>query len=272
MAAKKNRNSKKQDSSELPKHKHGSERAYISTGVPGLDKLFAKNGVPVGSSVIIAGGAGSGKTILCLQLLVYHASRGKTCLYMSFEEDEGCLMNHMRDFGWDPDRLIKAGTLKIKKYSPFEISRSVEAVLAKERGELMIDLDPVILQEKKKFDIIVLDSLTAVASIFAGRDETYRIYVTQLFRLLEQMGSTSFMITETKEVPDVFSTTGTEEFMADGVIVLYNARRGNIRESAIEVLKMRGEKHEKKLVAMEITDKGVVVYPEQEAFGLVNEG
>ena len=51
------------------------------------------------------------------------------------------------------------------------------------------------------------------------------------------------------------------------MIVIYNAKRGNVRENGIEVLKMRGEKHEKKIVAMQITDNGIVVHPDQEIFG-----
>ena len=50
--------------------------------------------------------------------------------------------------------------------------------------------------------------------------------------------------------------------LADGVIVLYNIKMGDVRESAIEVLKMRGEKHQKKIVAMQITGSGIIVYPE----------
>ena len=47
---------------------------------------------------------------------------------------------------------------------------------------------------------------------------------------------------------------------------MYNIKRGDIRESAIEVLKMRGETHQKKIVAMTISDSGITVYPEQEVF------
>ena len=69
-------------------------------------------------------------------------------------------------------------------------------------------------------------------------------------------------------MPTIFSPTGVEEFLADGVIVLYNVRKGDIRESAIEVLKMRGVKHIKKVVAMQIvTGTGIEVYPDQEVFG-----
>lgn len=243
---------------------------YIQTGVPGFDELF-EHGIPKGNTVIVAGGAGSGKTIFCLQTLVNKAQEGIKCFYMSFEESEKKLKEHMKDFGWDADKLIKSEKLKIARYSPFDITRSVDAMLAKEKGELLIDLDPVIIPKGFKPDFIVLDSLTAIASAFTGKEDSYRIYIEQLFRFFEKLGSTAFLITETEQVPKIYSTTGVEEFLADGVIVLYNIKRGDVRENAIEVLKMRGEKHQKKIVAMQITNKGIVVYPEQEVFGGISE-
>jgi len=245
-------------------------RNYVKTGVPGFDELF-HHGIPKGSAILIAGGAGSGKTILCLQTLAHHASLGEKCFYMSFEESEERLIQHMKDFGWDAEKLIKKGSLRIKRISPFEITRNVEAMLAKEKGELLIELDPVLLPKGFKPDFVVIDSLTAVASAFTGKEDSYRIYIEQLFRFFEKLGSTSFLITETKQIPEIYSTTGVEEFLADGVIVLYNIKRGDIRESAIEVLKMRGEKHHKKIVAMQVTDNGIRVYPEQEVLGGIGE-
>lgn len=241
-------------------------KSNIQTGVPGFDELFEK-GIPKSSAVIVAGGAGSGKTIFCLQILADQAGQGKKCFYMSFEESEKRLTEHMKDFGWNAEKLLKSGNLNIKRYSPFDITRSVEAMLAKEKGELLIDVDPVIIPRGFKPDFIVLDSLTAIASAFSGKEDSYRIYIEQLFRFFERLGSTAFLITETKQIPEIFSTTGVEEFLADGVIVLYNIKHGDTRENAIEVLKMRGERHQKKIVAMQITDKGIVVYPEQEVFG-----
>jgi len=241
-------------------------KKYVKTGIPGFDELFDE-GIPSGNSVLVAGGAGSGKTIFCLQALAYHANLGENCFYMSFEENEERLKQHMEDFGFEPDKLIKSGKLKIQRTSPFDITRSVDAMLAKEKGELLIDIDPVILPKGFKPEFIVLDSLTAIASAFSGKEDSYRIYIERLFRFFEQLGSTVFLITETRQIPEIFSTSGVEEFLADGVIVLYNIKRGDVRENAIEVLKMRGEKHQKKIVAMQITDEGIVVYPEQEVFG-----
>ena len=247
-------------------------KKYVSTGVTGFDELF-KQGIPKRSNVLVAGGTGSGKTIFCLQTLAYHASRGKKCFYMSFEETEERLIEHMNDFGWNPEKLIDSGNLKIKKYLPtdihyFDSADGVEAMFSKEEDSQLIELEPISMQLEFKVDFIVLDSLTAVASAFKEKEQqSYRFYVEKLFNFFRGMGSTNFPITETKQIPEVFSPTGVEEFLADGVIVIYNIKRENVRERAIEILKMRGAKHQEKIVAMKITDKGIVVYPGQEVFG-----
>ena len=256
---------------ELKDRKAGGKKEYIDTGIPGFDELF-EHGIPKRSSILVAGGAGSGKTIFCLQALAYHASQGEKCFYMSFEESEEKLKQHMKDFGWDADKMVKSGKFRMQRANPFEITRNVDALLAKEKGELLIDIDPVLLPKDFKPDFIVVDSLTAIASAFTGKEDSYRAYIEQLFRFFEKLKTTAFLITETKQIPEIFSTTGVEEFLADGVIVLYNIKRGDIRESAIEILKMRGEKHQKKIVAMQITNGGIVVYPEQEVFGGLGEG
>jgi KaiC/GvpD/RAD55 family RecA-like ATPase len=240
-------------------------KKYLQTGIPGFDELF-EQGIPLGYSILVAGGAGSGKTTLTLQMLNHLCLQGKKCLYMSFEESETRLIEHMEGFGWYPQEFIKKGNLLIKRFNPFDITRSVDALLLKAKGELLIDVEPIIFPDNFKPDIIVVDSLTAIASAFTGKDDSYRIYIEQLFRFLEQIKATSFLITETKQIPTVYSTSGVEEFLADGVIVFYSIKHGNLRENAIEILKLRGAKHKKNIVAMQITSEGVVVYPEQEVF------
>lgn len=243
---------------------------FIKTGIPGFDELI-ENGIPKGATVLVAGGAGSGKTIFNLQIMNYYASQGKKCFYMSFEESEDKLKKHMEDFGWKIKEFEKKGTLIIKRFSPFDITRSVDALLMKAKGELLIDIEPMLLPKGINPDFIVIDSLTAIASAFSGKEDSYRIYIEQLFRFFEKINATTFLVTETKQIPTVFSETGVEEFLADGVIVLYAIQRGNIRENAIEVLKLRGAKHQKKIVAMKIGDNGIEVYPEQEIFGGIEQ-
>jgi len=248
------------------KHPGGRVDKYIKTEIPGFDKLLEK-GIPKETTILMAGGAGSGKTTFVLQTLYNHALHGEKCLFMSFEESEEHLIDLMEDFGWNPRDQIKKGNLLIKRFNPFDITRNVEALLLKAKGGLLIDIEPVIFPKGFKPDFVAVDSLTAIASAFTGKEESYRIYIEQLFRFFEKIKSTSFLITETKQIPTIFSKTGVEEFLADGVIVFYNIKRGNIRENAIEILKLRRAKHQKKIVAMQITDQGIVVYPEQEVFG-----
>jgi circadian clock protein KaiC len=239
---------------------------FVKTGIDGLDALF-RDGIPKNSSVLVAGGAGSGKTLLTLQILYNAAKSGKKCFYMSFEESEERLWDHMEKFGWSLGESKK--NLVIKRFNLFDITRYIDALLAKQSGDLLIDVNPVMFPEGFAPEIIVVDSLTAIASAFYGKGETYRLYIEQLFRFFEEQNVTTFLISETNQDPKVYSPTGVEEFLADGVIVLYSIRRGNVRENGIEVLKMRGTKHEKKIVAMQIIDnKGVEIYPEQEVFSV----
>lgn len=247
-------------------------KEFVKTGIPGFDELMEK-GLPKGISTLVCGGPGSGKTIFCLQTMNYGASKGEKCLYMTFEESPERLKEHMKDFGWDPDKLIKQGNLIIKKYSPFEVTRQVEAMLEEAKGELLIDIKPILFPSGFKPDRIAVDSLSAIASAFVGKEETYRIYIEQLFRIFEQIGANAFLISESTDVATKLTASGVEEFLADGVFVFYNIKRGNIRELATEILKIRGAKFQKKIVAIEIkSGEGIIVYPEQEVFGEVAEG
>lgn len=252
---------------------------YVMTGISGFDELLTK-GIPKGANVIVVGSAGTGKTIFGLQILAHHANNGKKCLYMSFEEPVEQLVEHMKEFGWKPDELIELGNLKIKMFLTNDIyydnkpdGGDIDAMIAKDSDSFLMDLKPLGITQKVGFkpDIVILDSLTAVTSTFMGKENSYRFYVERLFRFFKQLGVTTFLITEIPEATGVYSSTGVEEFLADGVIVLYNIRSGNIRESAIEILKMRGAKHQKKIVAMQITDNGITVYPGLEVFSGIDK-
>lgn len=245
---------------------------YIFTGISGFDALLEK-GIPKNTSVLIAGGTGTGKTIFCLQTLFNAAKKGEKCLYLSFEESEERLKKHMDDFGWDWKPLEKKGLLKIIRKEPFTLTTNIEAMLAKAKGELLIDINEILEIIPRGFHPVrmAIDSITAIAAAFGKKEEGYRIFIEQLFRYLESLPVTSFLISETEQLPAIYSQSGVEEFLADGVIVLYAIQSGNIRENAIEVLKMRGAKHQKKIVAMQITDKGMEVFPEQEVFSEIGK-
>ncbi len=248
--------------------KNNDKTEKIRLGIPGFDKLF-RGGIPKGSSVLVEGGPGSGKTVFCLQTLNNLCRKGLKVLYMSFEEPEERLRSHMRNFGWNPEEYENKGLVMMKRFNALDIARSVEALLSEAKRELLIEIQPVLIPREFKPDVVCIDSLSSIASAFSGEESRFRIYMEQLFRYLESHDITSFLIRETANpthVGNIFVEQGEAvSFLSDGIIVLYNVfHSSGERGRAVEVLKMRGEDIDRKIVkASIINKKGFVVYPNQ---------
>jgi circadian clock protein KaiC len=244
------------------------QREYFMPQVKGLEKLFSK-GIPFGSAVIVEGGPGSGKTLFCLQGCVDACEQGKKVLFMSFEEPERNLRSHLNMFNFDASKYEKKGLLRIKRFNALDIARSVEALLSEAKKELLIDVQPILIPQDFQPDIVFIDSLTSISSAFSGESSRFRVYMEQLFRYLETHNITSFLIMETPHPTHLGAVVaGVDQavsFLSDGIIVIYNVvYESGKRGRAIEVLKMRGEDINRKIVELEILDKkGIVVYPEK---------
>lgn len=242
---------------------------FMNIGVPGFDTLFEKGyGIPIGGAVLIEGGPGSGKTMFCLATVASLCAKGQKCLYMSFEEPEERLLDHMKHFKWDVDSFTKQDLLRIRRFDAIDVSRSVEALLSAAKKELLIEVDPVLFPEDFKPDFVVIDSLTSIASAFSGHESRFRIYMEQLFRYLEKNKITNFLIREVATPAHIGSTFKEEgeavSFLSDGIIVIYNViYDSGTRASAMEILKMRGSNFKKKIVELKIeSGNGVIIYPD----------
>jgi KaiC/GvpD/RAD55 family RecA-like ATPase len=237
----------------------------FKTNISGFDHLFSEGGIPKGNSILVAGGPGTGKSIFCRQICYNLVSDGKKCIYVSFEENNDKIVRSMEDFGWDVKKYIEKGLLLIQKINPLDILRMKYGSVSGSGSatELSYKIKPIVIPKDFQPEVIVVDSLTAIIAVSITKDKNYRVYLQQLFSFFEETGATSFLITETDPIPNRYSETGIEEFLADGIIVLYNVQKKYIRENAIEILKMRYSKHQKEIVLMEITDKGIKVYPDK---------
>jgi len=245
--------------------KDNKEEDVLKTGIGGFDELFAEKGIPQGNSVLVAGGPGTGKSILCRQICYNLVSKGKKCMYVSFEESKERIEKSMQNFGWDVKKFIEDGSFLIQKINPLDILRMKFGGLGGSGSatEVSYKIKPLVIPKDFHPDVIAVDSLSAIIAASVTKDKNYRVYLQQLFSFFEETGATSFLITETEPIPVRYSDTGIEEFLADGIIVLYNIQKKDVRENAIEVLKMRYSKHEKKMVLMEITSNGIKVFPDK---------
>ena len=255
------------DAAERIKNKPKLKAKFFMPGIIGMNSLFT-NGVPAGSAVLVEGGPGSGKTIFCLQACVDACRKGIKTLFMSFEEPEYRLREHLREFNFNPEEYERKGILKIKRFNALDIARSVEALLSEAKKELLIEIQPVLIPQDFEPEIIFVDSLTSISSAFSGEESRFRIYMEQFFRYLESNRITSFLIRETPNpthTGNVVSGGEAVSFLSDGIIVIYNVfMQEGERKRAIEILKMRGEAIKRKIVEMDIkTGQGMVVYPDK---------
>ena len=97
-------------------HEASDER--ISTGVPRLDAMLGGAGVYRGSSVLVSGTAGTGKTSLAAHFADATCRRGERCLYFAFEESEGQIVRNMRSIGLDLAPWLKKGLLALPRHPP----------------------------------------------------------------------------------------------------------------------------------------------------------
>jgi len=244
---------------------NGDGEGFLKTCVPGFDELVYP-GLPAGAAILVEGGPGSGKTLWCLTFLKEMVKRGKKVLFMSFEEPEERLRQHIASFGIDPLVYERKGLLYLKRFNALDIARSVEALLSEAKKELLIDVQPVLIPKDFEPDIVIIDSLSSISSAFSGESSRFRIYMEQLFRYLESHNITSFLIREVSSPTHIGGTIPTHEeavsFLSDGIIAIYNViYNDGHRKRAIEILKMRGVQIERKICDYEITPQGVVINP-----------
>ncbi len=242
--------------------KKEKEVRFVPIRVSKFDDLVERRGVERGTTLLVSGGCGTGKSTFCMQSIYNGIMNGEKAVYIVFEESPVKLKRHMqRNFGWDLDKLEREGKLAILKINPFKIARSVEASLIKQRRALLVQVEQLELPFIP--DRIVVDSLSALSVAFMGNNENYRYYIKHMFDSLDQYDSVNFVISETEQDPGVYSRTGIEEFLADGVVVLYNIKVGRSRERGLEILKLRCSNHEKRLVPYQITKTGIEILSEK---------
>ena len=236
---------------------YSDDLEVLPTYVSKFDQLMEDGGLERGTTLLISGGAGTGKTTFSLQSLYYGALKGERGIYISFEEQPSKIKAHMKkNYGWGFYELEEKNLVAVIRIDPAKIARSIEEAMLEKGGNLKIGMRKIELPFVP--DRIVVDSLSALSIAFE-KEEAYRKYLRELFEALEVSNAVSLVLSETEQNPKVYSRTGVEEFLADGVIVLYNLKRDGKRENALEILKLRSCRHKKGIVPYTFTKNGLEV-------------
>ena len=265
IGVKKKDEPKKDDELSLSGNPRKPTVEFLPTHVSTFDGLIERKGIERGNTILLAGGCGAGKSTFCMQSLYNGALKGEKGVYLTFEEPAEKLKRHMwLNFGWDIDAMEKKGLMSVITVNPFELARSVEAALMRQRGKLLIEIDEM----KMPFtpDRVTIDSISAIAAAFVTNPEHYRAYLRYLFERLEKYNSVTYGLVETEQDPTVYSKLGIEEFLSDGVVILYHIKKEQHRLRAVEILKLRCSNHLKKMVPYRINEKGIEIFESEEVF------
>ena len=110
-----------------PKKKKVKQSAFLPTYVSGFDRMIERGGIERGSSILVAGGAGTGKSTFVLQSLYEALKRGEKAVYISFEQSTDKVRRHCLDnYGWDFSQFEKKKQFYFLDLDPFITARNVE--------------------------------------------------------------------------------------------------------------------------------------------------
>ena len=225
----------------------------IPTGIEEFDKMI-EGGFKKSDIMLLSGGAGSGKTTFAFEFLYNGTKSGEKGLYLSFEEDPDSIKENMRRYGFDADGQEQQGNLEIMKVNAEDALRLVD----EDYGAIH---DAI---KRTGASRIVLDSLGAFELLVQDGYKT-RKCIANLVNWFRARKCTTIITAEAEQNQVSYSKHGIVEFLVDGVIVLYNIRRGNLRRRALEIVKMRGTKHETKIVSF-VFNKGIQLLPKEDVF------
>jgi circadian clock protein KaiC len=228
------------------------------TGIPGFD-LISEGGLPRARATLVAGTAGSAKTVFACQFLASGiADTGDAGVFVTFEDRVEDIRANMLSFGWDI-----ATWERQKKWTFIDAAPDPEEPTAVVGG---FDLSALLARiERAVRDTnatrVSLDSLNALFVQFDAhpllRAELFRITTT-----LKRLGVTVLFTAERIEEYGEVSRHGVEEFVADNVVILRNLLDNERRRRTVEILKLRGASHQRGEYPFTITSRsGIVVIP-----------
>jgi circadian clock protein KaiC len=237
------------------------------TGIVGLDKAL-NGGVPEGNVVLVSGGAGTGKSTLCLQIAVQGAIKFKEKgLYISTEQNKKELNRQAGGFNWNLNDLEEANLLKIVYFDVTEGDSFLEKMTAfiKEFQPTRIVIDSLTTLTDSMLVSGVLEdkgfSMVQIAETINPIPRTEKIMnktlLYHLFKEIKLHNITTFLTTELPEDHKKLSADGVSEFIADGVLEMQFLGIGGMDSRSLRIRKMRYTDHEKNYIPYEIKSTGL---------------
>ena len=217
----------------------------LSSGIPALDAMFSGQGYYRGSSILVSGMAGTGKTSIAANFAHAACERGERCLYLAFEESEQQILRNMRSIGLELWRWVKQGLLQFRPARPTQYGLEMHLALI---HQLITDYQP---------QVLVMDPMTNLVTVATRSDVR-----AMLMRLVDflKMSKITALFTSLTQGGHVFeqSEVGIPSLM-DTWIQLRNLEVNGERNRGIQILKSRGMAHSNQIREFILSNPGAQI-------------
>ena len=224
----------------------------VSTGIPSLDKMFrgVRPGFARGSTVLASGTAGTGKTSLAAAFAIESCKRGERCLFLSYEESAGQLIQNMGSIGIHFKPWVEKSLLKIVSVRPSFF------------GLEMHLLDLYKLVDSFKPQAVVIDPLTSL--IGEGDEREIRSMITRMIDLLKSKQITTFFtsLVSSAAANDTSGEIGVSSLIDTWIVVRELEEDGGTKRTrGIFIVKSRGTGHANDVHRLILSDNGISIVP-----------
>lgn len=220
----------------------------ISSGIPDLDEMLGINGFYVGSSILVSGTAGTGKTSIAAAFAVAVCKENKNCLYCAFEEPPTQVIRNLKSIGISLDPFIKSGHLQFYSSRPTLQNLELHFIYIK---NIVKELKP---------EGIILDPISNLMS--EGPNSGVRLMLTRFVDFLKtQQITVLFTAAITEKLIEKNPSDEGISSMVDTWIMVQDAEFKTERKRTCTIMKSRGMGHSKMVKQFQISNKGISLSP-----------
>jgi circadian clock protein KaiC len=223
--------------------KHAVSNELISTGVPALDVMFGGKGFYRGTSVLVSGTAGSGKTSIAAHFVAASCRRGERCLFFAYEESEAQIVRNMRSVGVDLRPWIDKGLLQIHSARPSTHGLETHLVAIHK------------LVRKVRPRAIVVDPISNLVA--AGTVSQTNATLVRLIDFLKASAITAMFTSLTTQGDRLEQTELGVSSLIDSWLLVRDLELNGERNRTLVILKSRGMPHSNQVREFLLTSSGI---------------
>ena len=222
---------------------HAAPTERISSGIPRLDMMLGGQGYYRGSSILISGTAGAGKSSMAAHFVNAAVTRGERCLYFAFEESERQIVRNMHSIGFELAPWIQRGLLQVHSARPTLHGLEMHLVMM---HKLIKEYQP---------QVVIIDPITNLTTI--GTQSEIKATLIRLIDFLKTQEITALFTSLTADQTKLEQTEAGISSLMDAWILLQMIESNGERNRGLYILKARGIDHSNQIREFQLTAKGI---------------